>query len=163
MPTLETLAAAALLREHVPGAARARGQRRRPDGAAAPRRSTRTALSRRRFRELFTADDRRGLRASTATRARSTRSCTAARTPERFHVRGFNEQGTTTTPFDMVVLNEMSRYHLVHGGAAPRRGARPPAPMRSIAYCDAMLARHQRYVREHFEDMPEIRDWGWPG
>ncbi len=80
---------------------------------------------------------------------------------ERFHVRGFNEQGTTTTPFDMVVLNEMSRYHLCI--EALRRVARvrelaPPL----IAQCNAMLTKHHSYVREHFEDIPEVRDWVWP-
>jgi xylulose-5-phosphate/fructose-6-phosphate phosphoketolase len=80
--------------------------------------------------------------------------------PERFHVRGFNEQGTTTTPFDMVVLNGVSRYHLckVAMEFAPRiRHLTPPL----IRECDEILARHQTYIREHFEDMPEVRDWVW--
>ncbi len=78
--------------------------------------------------------------------------------PARFHVRGFNEQGTTTTPFDMVVLNEMSRYHLVL--EALRRAPRTPAGGADLAtYCEEMLTRHHSYVREHLEDMPEVRDW----
>jgi xylulose-5-phosphate/fructose-6-phosphate phosphoketolase len=80
--------------------------------------------------------------------------------PERFHVRGFNEQGTTTTPFDMVVLNGVSRYHLCKLAMenAPRvRQLTPPL----IRECDALLARHHTYVREHFEDLPEVRDWVW--
>jgi xylulose-5-phosphate/fructose-6-phosphate phosphoketolase len=78
--------------------------------------------------------------------------------PGRFHVRGFNEQGTTTTPFDMVVLNDMSRYHLVSETLrrAPRR---VDGADELEAYCHAMLARHHAYVREHLEDMPEVRDW----
>src|ERR1019366_2207777 len=80
----------------------------------------------------------------------------------RFHVRGFNEHGTTTTPFDMVVLNEMSRYHLVM--EALRRSRRIPAGAEDLnRYCAAQLQRHHEYVREYFEDMPEIRDWRWPG
>jgi xylulose-5-phosphate/fructose-6-phosphate phosphoketolase len=80
----------------------------------------------------------------------------------RFHVRGFDEQGTTTTPFDMVVLNRMSRYHLVldalrHARRTPERG------QELAAYCREMLERHERYIREHFEDMPEVRDWSWSG
>ncbi len=78
----------------------------------------------------------------------------------RFHVRGFNEEGTTTTPFDMVVLNEMSRYHLCI--EAMRRAKRLQAltpPL--IAECDDMLSRHHSYVRANLEDMPEIRDWVW--
>ncbi len=78
--------------------------------------------------------------------------------PGRFHVRGFSEQGTTTTPFDMVVLNGMSRYHLAL--EALRRAPRRPAGTAELeAHCHAMLARHQAYVREHLEDMPEVRDW----
>jgi xylulose-5-phosphate/fructose-6-phosphate phosphoketolase len=80
--------------------------------------------------------------------------------PGRFHVRGFNEQGTTTTPFDMVVLNRMSRYHLVI--EALRRSRRAAEGDVGLAqHCEDMLARHHDYVREHLEDMPEIRDWTW--
>jgi xylulose-5-phosphate/fructose-6-phosphate phosphoketolase len=78
--------------------------------------------------------------------------------PERFHVRGFSEQGTTTTPFDMVVLNEMSRYHLALE-ALRRAPRRPPGTDELEAHCESMLARHHAYVREHLEDMPEVRDW----
>jgi xylulose-5-phosphate/fructose-6-phosphate phosphoketolase len=79
---------------------------------------------------------------------------------ERFHVRGFNEQGTTTTPFDMVVLNEVSRYHLCK--LAMQRAPRVRALVPSlIQECDAMLAKHHVYVRSHLEDMPEVRDWTW--
>ena len=77
---------------------------------------------------------------------------------ERFHVRGFIEEGTTTTPFDMVVRNGMSRYHLCI--EALRRSAHPQAgPL--TAWCKEMLARHQAYIREHLEDLPEVRDWAW--
>jgi xylulose-5-phosphate/fructose-6-phosphate phosphoketolase len=82
------------------------------------------------------------------------------RNPGRFHVRGFSEQGTTTTPFDMVVLNRMSRYHLVL--EALRRSRRAPERGAELAiFCTDQLARHQTYVREHLQDMPEIRDWTW--
>jgi xylulose-5-phosphate/fructose-6-phosphate phosphoketolase len=76
----------------------------------------------------------------------------------RFHVRGYQEEGTTTTPFDMVVLNGMSRFHLVME-ALRRARARPPEADALQQECEAMLAKHTVYVREHFEDMPEIRDW----
>jgi xylulose-5-phosphate/fructose-6-phosphate phosphoketolase len=76
----------------------------------------------------------------------------------RFHVRGYREEGTTTTPFDMVVLNGTSRFHLA--SEALRRTRRPPAHADLlIDECTAILKRHHAYVREHFEDMPEIRDW----
>jgi len=78
----------------------------------------------------------------------------------RFHVRGFNEQGTTTTPFDMVVLNGMSRYHLCIEALRRAGGALPQAPA-LIEECRAALARHQLYSRAHLEDMPEVRDWVW--
>ena len=79
---------------------------------------------------------------------------------DRFHVRGFNEEGTTTTPFDMVVVNGMSRYHLCM--EALRRSRRPPARTQDlIAQCQAALAQHHAYSRAHLEDMPEIRDWVW--
>lgn len=80
--------------------------------------------------------------------------------PERFHVRGYNEQGTTTTPFDMVVLNGVSRYHLckLTMEFAPRvRALTPPL----FQTCDEMLAKHHTYIREHLQDLPEIRDWTW--
>jgi xylulose-5-phosphate/fructose-6-phosphate phosphoketolase len=78
----------------------------------------------------------------------------------RFHVRGFNEEGTTTTPFDMVVLNGMSRYHLcIEAMRRVRRVNQLTAPL--IAECNAMLTRHHAYVRSNFEDMPEVRDWVW--
>ena len=80
---------------------------------------------------------------------------------ERFHVRGFNEQGTTTTPFDMVVLNDMSRYHLCIEALRRVVRVRELAPP-LIAECNAMLTKHHSYVREHLEDMPEVRDWVWP-
>ena len=76
----------------------------------------------------------------------------------RFHVRGFMEEGTTTTPFDMVVRNQMSRFHLCI--EALRRSAYPQAgPV--TEWCQDMLAKHQAYTREHFEDLPEVRDWIW--
>jgi xylulose-5-phosphate/fructose-6-phosphate phosphoketolase len=81
---------------------------------------------------------------------------------QRFHVRGFEEQGTTTTPFDMVVLNRMSRYHLVLD--ALRHARRTPQGGEELAaHCREMLARHHDYIREHFEDLPEVANWQWAG
>jgi xylulose-5-phosphate/fructose-6-phosphate phosphoketolase len=77
---------------------------------------------------------------------------------DRFHVRGFVEQGTTTTPFDMVVRNKASRYDLVIDAInnAPRT---PRGSTDLKEWCEAQLAKHHRYVVEHLEDMPEVRDW----
>jgi xylulose-5-phosphate/fructose-6-phosphate phosphoketolase len=77
------------------------------------------------------------------------------------HVRGFIEEGTTTTPFDMVVLNELDRFHL-----AIEAIERVPGLSVSVAHVkqkfrDALI-EHSRYVRQHGEDMPEIRGWVWP-
>jgi xylulose-5-phosphate/fructose-6-phosphate phosphoketolase len=80
--------------------------------------------------------------------------------PERFHVRGFNEEGTTTTPFDMVVRNGMSRYDLCIE-ALRRGGSALPRSAALIAECRAALERHHVYTRDHLEDMPEVRDWTW--
>lgn len=78
----------------------------------------------------------------------------------RFHVRGYMEEGTTTTPFDMVVLNEMSRLHLCLDVMryVPRL---PAANDELVAHCKGLLVEHDAYIREHFDDLPEIRDWAW--
>jgi xylulose-5-phosphate/fructose-6-phosphate phosphoketolase len=76
----------------------------------------------------------------------------------RFHVRGFVEQGTTTTPFQMVCLNGVSRFHLAI--EALRRTAVPGAEA-AMAACRARLEATEDYARTRFEDPPEIRDWTW--
>jgi xylulose-5-phosphate/fructose-6-phosphate phosphoketolase len=81
--------------------------------------------------------------------------------PERFHVRGFIEQGTTTTPFDMVVLNGMSRYHLAMEAIKRASRVRPQAE-ELIAELHSLIAKAVQYSREHLEDLPEIREWTWP-
>jgi xylulose-5-phosphate/fructose-6-phosphate phosphoketolase len=79
---------------------------------------------------------------------------------DNIHVRGYNEEGTTTTPFDMTVLNGLDRYHLVHSvlDRVPK--------LKSIRIAlkqvmDSKLLEHRAYIRAHGEDMPEIRDWQW--
>ncbi|MGI8551036.1 MAG: phosphoketolase family protein [Dehalococcoidia bacterium] len=79
---------------------------------------------------------------------------------QRFHVRGFKEQGTTTTPFDMVILNEVSRYHLTIEAIKRAPPMRQRAPT-LIDELESLIAKSVAYSREHFEDMPEIRDWVW--
>jgi xylulose-5-phosphate/fructose-6-phosphate phosphoketolase len=80
--------------------------------------------------------------------------------PSRFHVRGYREEGTTTTPFDMVVVNEISRCHLVI--EALRRTRRPPEQAELIAdECRELLKRHAAHIRAEFEDLPEIQAWTW--
>ncbi|WP_312241062.1 phosphoketolase family protein [Pantoea sp.] len=78
-----------------------------------------------------------------------------------FHVHGFNEEGTTTTPFDMTVLNELDRYHLAQAaiqqipGLADQHGE-------LLDDLQERIADHHRYVREYGEDLPEVRGWKWP-
>ena len=82
---------------------------------------------------------------------------------DRFHVRGYQENGTTTTPFDMVVLNRMSRFHLIKEGlerlgAEGREKVDVAGLMRE---CDEWLVRHKEYTTTHFDDIPEIKEWAW--
>ncbi|HET7724324.1 MAG TPA: phosphoketolase, partial [Propionibacteriaceae bacterium] len=77
---------------------------------------------------------------------------------DRFRARGFIEEGTTTTPFDMVVRNRASRYDLVLDALNNAHVA--PAGAEDLReYCLAQLERHRSYIVEHLEDMPEVRDW----
>ncbi|MGE0800810.1 MAG: phosphoketolase [Lautropia sp.] len=79
----------------------------------------------------------------------------------QFHVHGFREEGTTTTPFDMVVMNQLDRFHLAL--AAIRRVPRLAGESRAVvADIEGRLARHGEWIREHGEDMPEITGWRWP-
>jgi xylulose-5-phosphate/fructose-6-phosphate phosphoketolase len=81
---------------------------------------------------------------------------------KNLHVRGYKEEGTTTTPFDMVVLNELDRYHLVEDviDRVPQLGARAAYAKQAIR--DRLLD-HRQYICKHGEDMPAIRDWQWGG
>jgi xylulose-5-phosphate/fructose-6-phosphate phosphoketolase len=80
--------------------------------------------------------------------------------PARFHVRGFNEQGTTTTPFDMVIMNGMSRYHLAKLAIrfSPLAAERIAALTETL---HGLIDAAVRHSREYFEDAAEIRDWRW--
>ncbi len=157
-PTLETVAAAWWLRKHAP-ALRVRvvnvvdllglfSPREHPHG-----------MSDERFVELFTKDTH--VCFSFHGYASAIHQLLHARPdPARFHVRGYKEEGTTTTPFDMVVLNQTSRYDICMD-AIRRSRRRLPDARELTDSCRAMLARHRAYVHEHLEDMPEIRDWRW--
>ena len=79
---------------------------------------------------------------------------------QNFHVHGFQEEGTTTTPFDMAVLNQIDRFHLARAvvDRVPRLGS---SRAEFSAWVDAKLTAHGSYIRENGEDMPEIRNWTW--
>jgi xylulose-5-phosphate/fructose-6-phosphate phosphoketolase len=76
------------------------------------------------------------------------------------HVRGYKEEGTITTAFDMTVLNDLDRFHLVMDciDRLPQTGAAGTALKERLA---AKLVEHHLYIREHGQDMPEIRNWHW--
>ena len=76
------------------------------------------------------------------------------------HVRGYKEEGTITTPFDMTVLNDLDRFHLVMDAIdrLPQTGEAGAALKARLA---DKLVEHKRYIRAHGQDMPEVRDWRW--
>ena len=78
------------------------------------------------------------------------------------HVRGYKEEGTTTTPFDMLVLNDLDRFHLVGDviDRVPKLGSIAAHAKQAI---QEKLIDHKRYVKQYGEDMPEIREWKWCG
>ena len=78
------------------------------------------------------------------------------------HVRGYKEEGTTTTPFDMVMLNDLDRFHLVMDVIDRMPGLAERAAGLRQEMADERL-RHRAYTREHGDDAPDVRDWRWPG
>ena len=80
---------------------------------------------------------------------------------DNLHVRGYKEEGTITTPFDMAVLNDLDRFHLA-GDAVdrlPQLGARAAYLKQALA---GWLTAHREYIVRHGQDMPMIRNWRWP-
>jgi xylulose-5-phosphate/fructose-6-phosphate phosphoketolase len=80
---------------------------------------------------------------------------------DNLHVRGYKEEGTTTTPFDMTVLNELDRFHLA-GDVVDRVPRLQRLGANFKQWLRNRLVEHKQYIRDHGEDMPEIRDWRWP-
>jgi xylulose-5-phosphate/fructose-6-phosphate phosphoketolase len=78
------------------------------------------------------------------------------------HVRGYKEEGTTTTPFDMCVLNQLDRFDLVNDviERVPKLQTRAAYAQQAIR---EKLIEHKLYIARYGDDMPEIRDWKWPG
>jgi xylulose-5-phosphate/fructose-6-phosphate phosphoketolase len=79
---------------------------------------------------------------------------------DNLHVRGYKEEGTITTPFDMTVLNDLDRFHLVMDtiDRLPQTGAAGAALKGRL---EAKLLEHRQYIRAHGQDMPEVRNWRW--
>jgi xylulose-5-phosphate/fructose-6-phosphate phosphoketolase len=80
---------------------------------------------------------------------------------DNFHVRGYKEEGTTTTPFDMVVLNQLDRFNLA-GDAIDRVPRLQAVGGHVKQLIRDKLLQHAQYIRAHGEDLPEVRDWVWP-
>ena len=163
VPTLETMAAAAWLRRHAPRL-RVRVVNVVDLMTLNPAEVHPHGMSEDDFVALYTAD--RPVVFAFHGYQRAVHQLVHGRpAAERFHVRGFMEQGTTTPPFDMVVLNRMSRFHLAAEAIrrASARGRMPLAEAAALtAELEARIAAAGAYAREHFEDPPEIRDWVWP-
>ncbi|HEX8856160.1 MAG TPA: phosphoketolase family protein [Thermoleophilaceae bacterium] len=160
VPTLETLAAAALLRQELPDLCvrvvnvvdlmRLVPETAHPHG-----------MSDLEFDSLFTRD-KPVLFAYHGYPMLIHRLTYRRHNHENIHVRGYMEEGTTTTPFDMVMLNDLDRFHLVMDvidrvpGLAERSGQ-----LRQRMFDERL--RHRAYTREVGDDPPDVRDWTWPG
>lgn len=156
VPAMETVAAAWLLRKHLPGL-KVRVVNVVNLMSIAPPAYHPHGLDANEFNELFT--DSTDVIFAFHGYVRIIHDLVHGRPePERFHVRGFMEEGTTTTPFDMVVLNNISRYQLAI--EAIRRSNHKNAD-HVIGLFEQKLEEHHRYIREHLDDMPEIKNWKW--
>jgi xylulose-5-phosphate/fructose-6-phosphate phosphoketolase len=159
VPTLETLAAADLLRTHLP-TLRVRVvnivdlMRLQPDSEHPH------GLPDREFDTIFTRD--RPIVFAYHGYPWLIHRLTYRRANHRnLHVRGYKEEGTTTTPFDMVMLNDLDRFHLVIDVIDRVPGLAPRAAGLRQHMVDERL-RHRAYTREHGEDPADVRDWTWP-
>jgi xylulose-5-phosphate/fructose-6-phosphate phosphoketolase len=159
VPTLETLAAADLLRQHLPDlkvrVVNVVDLMRLQDSAEHPHGMTAAE-----FDALFTTD--RPIVFAYHGYPWLIHRLTYRRTNHaNLHVRGYKEEGTTTTPFDMVMLNDLDRYHLVMDVIDRVPGLADRAGHVRQAMLDARM-RARSWTREHGEDLPEVRDWTWP-
>ncbi|MFM9888923.1 MAG: phosphoketolase [Burkholderiales bacterium] len=159
VPTIETLAAVSLLREHVPDL-KVRVINVVDLMTLQPKEEHPHGLSDRYFDSLFTTD-KPIIFAYHGYPWLIHRLCYRRTNHKNLHVRGYKEEGTTTTPFDMVVLNDLDRFHLV-GDVIDR----VPKLAHLAAYAKQMirdkLIEHRLHIDRYGEDMPEIRDWKWP-
>jgi xylulose-5-phosphate/fructose-6-phosphate phosphoketolase len=157
-PTLEVMAATALLREHLPALKvrvvnvvdlmRLQPESEHPHG-----------MSDGEFDALFTTD--RPVIFAYHGYPLLIHRLTYRRTNHRnLHVRGYKEEGTTTTPFDMVVMNDMDRFHLVIDVIDRVPGLGPRAA-RVRQLMQDKRAEHRAWTRQYGEDMPEVRSWTW--
>jgi xylulose-5-phosphate/fructose-6-phosphate phosphoketolase len=158
VPTLETLAAVSILREHLPelnvrvvnvvDLMKLEPQSEHPHG-----------LSDDAFDALFT-QDKHIVFAFHGYPWLIHRMTYRRNNHHNIHVRGYKEEGTITTPFDMTVLNELDRFHLVMDviDRVPQIGKKGQALKKEL---QAKLIEHKKYIDKNGEDMPEIRNWKW--
>ena len=158
VPTLETLAAVTLLRDYVPDI-RIRVVNVVDLMVLQPPTEHPHGLDDRDFDALFTTD-RPVIFAFHGYPAMIHKLTYRRHNHGNIHVRGYKEEGTTTTPFDMVVLNNLDRYQLALDAIRriPRLAGQVEA---ETARFDTTMQRHKRYIGEHGDDMPEVRDWRW--
>ncbi|WBH18256.1 phosphoketolase family protein [Sphingomonas radiodurans] len=159
VPTLETLAAVTLLREYVPDI-RIRVVNVVDLMVLQPQSEHPHGLNDRAFDAMFTAG-KPVIFAYHGYPALIHKLTYARSNHANIHVRGYKEEGTTTTPFDMVVLNDVDRYRLALDAIEriPRLADRVPA---ETARYWATMERHKSYIAEEGDDMPEVLDWRWP-
>ncbi len=158
VPTLETLAAVTLLRKYVPDI-RIRVVNVVDLMALQPRSEHPHGLDDPDFDRLFTTD-KPVIFAFHGYPAMIHKLTYRRHNHANIHVRGYNEEGTTTTPFDMVVLNKLDRYQLALDAIRriPRLSDQVEA---ATARHAATMQRHKAYISEYGDDMPEVRDWRW--
>ncbi|MGH7042713.1 MAG: phosphoketolase family protein [Acetobacteraceae bacterium] len=158
VPTLETLAAVTLLREYVPDI-RVRVVNVVDLLALQPQSEHPHGLEEEDFDQLFTTD-KPVIFAFHGYPAIIHKLTYRRRNHDNIHVRGYKEEGTTTTPFDMVVLNDLDRYRLALDAIRriPRFADQVEA---ATARYWTTMERHKLYVSEHGEDLPEVRNWRW--
>ena len=160
VPTLETLAAVSLLRQHLP-TLRVRVINVVNLMKLQPTREHPHGLSDREFDSLFTTD--KPIIFAFHGYPWLIHRLTYRRTNhQNLHVRGYKEEGTTTTPFDMVVLNELDRFHLVVDVIDRVPGLGTTAAYAKQAIRDKLI-EHRQYIERYGEDMPEVREWTWSG
>jgi xylulose-5-phosphate/fructose-6-phosphate phosphoketolase len=159
VPTLETLAAVDLLRQHFPDI-KIRVVNIVDLMTIQPPTEHPHGLSDRDFDSLFTTD--RPVIFAYHGYPWLIHRLTYRRTNhDNFHVRGYKEEGTTTTPFDMTVLNDLDRFHLA-GEVVDRVPRLQRIGAHFKQFLRNKLVEHKQYIYEHGDDLPEIRDWKWP-
>ena len=159
VPTLETLAAVDVLRQHLPDL-KIRVVNVVDLMTLQPATEHPHGLSDREFDSIFT-EDKPVIFAFHGYPTLIHRLTYRRHNHDNMHVRGFKEEGTTTTPFDMTVLNELDRYHLA-GDVIDRVPRIRNLAGHTKQFLREKLIEHKHYIDQWGDDMPEIRDWKWP-